>query len=1036
MLIVNPLDANDIYVGGRLIHWHSSDGGYTWYTRPCGNQDPDKSTHADKHFLGFQPVTNLLFEGNDGGIATTSDGIYWNKKSVGLLINQIYAIGTSPTDPNEMIFGMQDNGTMRYNSSTSYQWTHTNPGADGMDCAIFPLNSNIQYSSAQNGFFFRTTDKWSSSVNIKNNYPSGFYGYWFTQLYLDPQNANTFYILGNKLIKTTNGGNSFTVISEYSNPYSQLAVSNSNPNILYFANEDNNGYNYFYKSENGGQTWTDIYNNFTFASFVDIRRILVKETDPNTVWLVAGWHVNGAPSTEFEYGILKTIDGGQNWNNISEGLPEYSNTDAIQSIVFNKQQTNGDEVYVGTNGGGVYVKRGDSEWVPFMTGLPGAAVIDLEITNDENNPENSRIRAGTHGRSIWESPLLDNELPVIVQQPIDADICSGDSISIFVSTEGALYFQWYKNGNSIYGATDSILTFNPAIINNSGNYYCSVTNLSGAVNSNTVSVTIHLNPTPNITGDLSICEGDTSILDAGADFSSYLWSTGETTQIISVTLEDSYSVEVTSGFGCTGNDQVSLEVTEIPLTPSISANGPTIFCDVESITISVDSPQNGITYHWTNGETGNSITVNETGDYSCYGSNGECESENSNIIPVIAYITPEIPDISADDPTLCEGESCTVTINNVQTGVTYYWSNGEIGTSIIVDEEGSYYCYGDGGECQSDNSESIDVIVTEIPDTPTIIAEGSTEFCVGESVELMVELPQPGIVYYWTTGQTGTSITVNLAGDYNCYAQNGECVSDSSNVISIITYSVPETPSITASSTTLCEGEVSTLTVLSPEYGVTYMWSNGETGNSIEITSADTYSCYGDNGNCQGESSNFIIVQVQTVPVPNFTSDVQGGAAPLTVQFEDMSTGYPVLWYWQFGDGSTSTMQNPSHTYENTGVYSVSLEVTTSFGCNDEFTIEDYIDVITGITAPILNFAISLYPNPSKGEILVKVNGYNGTIKSKIMNLYGVEVSKASWEENSNGSYHHFDLSKYKPGTYYMILQMDEQKVVKRFVLL
>lgn len=60
-------------------------------------------------------------------------------------------------------------------------------------------------------------------------------------------------------------------------------------------------------------------------------------------------------------------------------------------------------------------------------------------------------------------------------------------------------------------------------------------------------------------------------------------------------------------------------------------------------------------------------------------------------------------------------------------------------------------------------------------------------------------------------------------------------------------------------------------------------------------------------------------------PVAAFSSDVQNGAIPLTVQFTDESTGAPTSWEWDFGDGATSALQNPSHVYDVDGTYTVTL---------------------------------------------------------------------------------------------------------------
>lgn len=85
----------------------------------------------------------------------------------------------------------------------------------------------------------------------------------------------------------------------------------------------------------------------------------------------------------------------------------------------------------------------------------------------------------------------------------------------------------------------------------------------------------------------------------------------------------------------------------------------------------------------------------------------------------------------------------------------------------------------------------------------------------------------------------------------------------------------------------------------------------------------------------------------QSSPVAGFSADTTSGTYPLTVAFTDTSSGYPVSYSWVFGDGGTSTSQNPVHTFASAGTYSVSLTVTNSDGTGTE-TKANYIRV----TAP------------------------------------------------------------------------------------
>ncbi|MDD5418275.1 MAG: PKD domain-containing protein [Methanomicrobiaceae archaeon] len=90
-----------------------------------------------------------------------------------------------------------------------------------------------------------------------------------------------------------------------------------------------------------------------------------------------------------------------------------------------------------------------------------------------------------------------------------------------------------------------------------------------------------------------------------------------------------------------------------------------------------------------------------------------------------------------------------------------------------------------------------------------------------------------------------------------------------------------------------------------------------------------------------------------TAPIANFTANVTGGFAPLAIQFTDTSKGLPVVWFWDFGDGSTSTLQHPDHTYAAPGNYTVSLEVKNSVASDTE-TKTDYIIVSEPTPTPEL----------------------------------------------------------------------------------
>ena len=143
-------------------------------------------------------------------------------------------------------------------------------------------------------------------------------------------------------------------------------------------------------------------------------------------------------------------------------------------------------------------------------------------------------------------------------------------------------------------------------------------------------------------------------------------------------------------------------------------------------------------------------------------------------------------------------------------------------------------------------------------------------------------------------------------------------------------------------------------------------WDFGDGGTSIEQNPTHTYTTEGTYtvklmvsnslGNDSEEKTGYITVgSVVLAPVANFSSNMTSGEVPLSVQFTDESTNTPTSWAWDFGDGSTSNEQNPPHTYETAGNYTVKL-TATNYGGSNVTTKTDYITVTSTESAPVANF--------------------------------------------------------------------------------
>ncbi|MFC1716953.1 S8 family serine peptidase [Candidatus Poribacteria bacterium] len=134
-----------------------------------------------------------------------------------------------------------------------------------------------------------------------------------------------------------------------------------------------------------------------------------------------------------------------------------------------------------------------------------------------------------------------------------------------------------------------------------------------------------------------------------------------------------------------------------------------------------------------------------------------------------------------------------------------------------------------------------------------------------------------------------------------------------------------------------------------------WSWTFGDGGTSAQQYPSYTYQNAGDytvsltatgpGGTDSYTRTNYIYVTEPQPPVANFFGSPTSGVAPLTVGFSDLSTGSITSWSWNFGDGGTSSQQNPSHTYQNAGSHTVSLTVTGPSGLEDTYTRGSYIVV-------------------------------------------------------------------------------------------
>ncbi len=456
VLVADPHNANKIYLGG-INNWTSSDGGHHWqianhWSSSCGGKND--TVHADKHYMAFQPGTNALFECNDGGIYKSEHGAHWTNLTNGMAISQIYRLSTSATVSDEVITGLQDNGTKLLSSGT---WTDV-MGGDGMDCQIDYTDVNTQYGETPNGDIERTTDHWDHKKDISSGLPGS--GAWVTPYVIDPTNHKILYIGYRDVFKSSDQGDTWTKISSWDgNLLWSIAVASSNPKYIYAATHSK-----LYQTTDGGESWKNITGNLP-VNYAYITYVTVKNNDPNTVWVSMGGFN--------DLGVFETRNGGDSWENISTGLPEIP----VDCIIQNTLKTDTTELYAGTDMG-VYVQQGRSRWIPFMKNLPNVIVNDLEIQYD--NKGSGKLYGATFGRGLWSSPLFTGAIAPIKQADFEADNLNpsvGDTVSFTdLSTNKPISWKWEFTPNTVTYLVGTSTSQNPKVsFDVSGSYTVKLT---------------------------------------------------------------------------------------------------------------------------------------------------------------------------------------------------------------------------------------------------------------------------------------------------------------------------------------------------------------------------------------------------------------------------------------------------------------------------------------------------------------------------------------------------------------------------------
>jgi hypothetical protein len=547
---------------------------------------------------------------------------------------------------------------------------------------------------------------------------------------------------------------------------------------------------------------------------------------------------------------------------------------------------------------------------------------------DEKGNYIENLYGGLYVVTITDGKGCKKEVKITVDSTVmpdlsaveDTAVCKGKSVTL-TAKKGTSY-KWST------GATTPSIT-----VTTNGKYYVTATN--GECETSTSADVGFIDFAPSIIGDTKVCQGAQAIMIA-QDAITYAWSTGQTTSQVSVYPQTTTTYVVTATYlGCQKNIPWTISVTETNVKMEATK---TELCAGESTTLKASD---GKSYDWSNGQSGNSITVtpSATTTYSFEVSGTSCLFKVAKEIKVgTAIANPTVVVLGAT--TFCEGNESVLAAPPDMT--SYKWSNGVTTQTTKVTTSGSYVVTVTKEGCNGVSAPTT-ITVNPKPNATVTSASGATAICDGTN--LVLNGPTGMDAYFWSNNTFGQSTTINQTGTYTL------TVSDTKGCTAIspaFTVNSSVKPTVNASAdAVICSGASVSLSV-SATGGVspyTYNWgpTSGLSATNVSnpnasptnttnyiITVTDSKGCF---------STDAVQITVNPKPTVNLGSNLTICAGTPTTLPANVTGGTnPYNYNWSPTTGlSSATILNPTATPNNTITYS--LAVSDSKGCTNNSTI-------------------------------------------------------------------------------------------------
>ena len=421
--------------------WHSTDGGKTFRVVPA--------PHGDHHGLWIDPNNpKRMINSNDGGAnISINGGETWSSQDTQPTA-QFYHVITDDRFPYYIYGAQQDNSTVAIASRTDHSgidrtdW-YTVGGCESGYIAPYPKDADIVYSGCYGGHITRFNKRTgeSSEVNAWPLNPIGAgaaelkYRYqWTAPIVISPFNRDVVYHGSQKLMKTTDGGRSWTEISpdltrndkskqqssggpltqdntsvEYYDTIFTIVESPLQKDLIWVGTDDG----LIHITQDGGKNWS----NITPKGIPDWSRVSLIEASPfdaGTAYAAVERH----ELDDYAPYIFKTTDFGKSWTRIEGDLPGKAFVHAVREDPKRKGL-----LFAATELGVFFSPDAGAHWRSLQRNLPASSMRDIVVKNDD-------LVVATHGRSFW---VLDDISPL---RQLDSDIPNAEA---FLFKPGVAY---------------------------------------------------------------------------------------------------------------------------------------------------------------------------------------------------------------------------------------------------------------------------------------------------------------------------------------------------------------------------------------------------------------------------------------------------------------------------------------------------------------------------------------------------------------------------------------------------------------------